>query len=365
MGAVNSCAAHHGGGYLLQAITNGDDLAFRRALSQQPSLAFWSNIVSRKTLLHAAAAVGRRDLVKMLIMAAHYHAARHCRCEADAQVAVRALLNRATTHGLTALMVACRRGHADVAAALLGAGADPLLADRHEHTCLHYAALFGWANCVAALLEGAVRLGGAAPLTWLKDVRMDAAGLVRYVDARAAPGLTPLHLAAMHGRAAAVAALLAAGADVAARVGGVPPALRGEAAARWPPAPADAAPVHLAAAANSVPVVRLLMEAWAQRELATRGGGAGAGARGAPAARAADPRQMRTWSGLRPVDIALTSGAAPSIVRMLEVDVPPEALLPHYCGERVPKLARLAAAAHRGLLLRNLARAGAGQRWRH
>ena len=30
MGAVNSCAAQHGGGYLLQAITNGDDLAFRR-----------------------------------------------------------------------------------------------------------------------------------------------------------------------------------------------------------------------------------------------------------------------------------------------------------------------------------------------
>ena len=67
-----------------------------------------------------------------------------------------------------------------MAAALLEAGADPLLADRHEHTCLHYAALFGWANCIAALLEGAVRLGGdAAPLTWLKDVRVDAAGLVR------------------------------------------------------------------------------------------------------------------------------------------------------------------------------------------
>lgn len=41
---------------------------------------------------------------------------------------------------------------------------------------------------------------------------------------------------------------------------------------------------------------------------------------------------------------------------MLEVDLPPEALLPHYCDTRVPKLAHLAAAAHRGLLLRHLAR---------
>ena len=63
------------------------------------------------------------------------------------------------------------------------------------------------------------------------------------MDARAAPGLTPLHLAAMHGRAAAAGALLAAGADLTARVGGGPATLRGEHAARWPPAPADAAPV--------------------------------------------------------------------------------------------------------------------------
>lgn len=46
----------------------------------------------------------------MLIAAAHYHAARHCRSEADAQAAVRGLLDRGTMHGLTALMVACRRG---------------------------------------------------------------------------------------------------------------------------------------------------------------------------------------------------------------------------------------------------------------
>jgi len=63
------------------------------------------------------------------------------------------------------------------------------------------------------------------------------------VDARAAPGLTPLHLAAMHGRAAAVGALLAAGADLAARVGGGPPPARADSPLRWPPAPADATPV--------------------------------------------------------------------------------------------------------------------------
>ncbi len=230
-----------------------------------------------------------------------------------------------------------------MAAQLLEAGADPLLVDRHEHTCLHYAALFGWANCIAALLEGAVRLGVAPAPVWLKDVRVDAGGAARraprehkrgrsacapraaacpaapwcarrcgaaartmqrlqgalplllgspmhaslrghggrpehrcwpdraagrgrratgqgggrawarladrappsrrYVDARAAPGLTPLHLAAMHGRAAAVGALLAAGADLAARVGGGPPPARADSPLRWPPAPADATPV--------------------------------------------------------------------------------------------------------------------------
>ena len=74
--------------------------------------------------------------------------------------------------------ILCGR-HADVVAQLLEAGADPLLVDRHEHTCLHYAALFGWANCISALLEGAVRLGGTAPPMWLKDVRMDTAGHIR------------------------------------------------------------------------------------------------------------------------------------------------------------------------------------------
>ena len=77
------------------------------------------------------------------------------------------------------------------------------------------------------------------------------------------------------------------------------------------------AQVHLAAAANSMPVVRLLMEAWARRELAVRGDAAGiAGSGGAAGGRPGDPRLMRTWSGLRPVDVALTYGAAPGIVRV-------------------------------------------------
>jgi hypothetical protein len=85
--------------------------------------------------------------------------------------------------------------------------------------------------------------------------------------------------------------------------------------ARWP------LQVHLAAAANSAAVVRLLMEAWARKALE-----AGWGAPGEAAAVDArstgagdtpgDLRQMRTWSGLRPVDVAVTSGAVPSIVRV-------------------------------------------------
>lgn len=85
--------------------------------------------------------------------------------------------------------------------------------------------------------------------------------------------------------------------------------------ARW------LAQVHLAAAANSAAVVRLLMEAWARKaleaELGTPGEAAAADARSAGAGESlGDLRQMRTWSGLRPVDVAVTSGAVPSIVRV-------------------------------------------------
>jgi len=85
--------------------------------------------------------------------------------------------------------------------------------------------------------------------------------------------------------------------------------------ARW------LAQVHLAAAANSAAVVRLLMEAWARKaleaELGTPGEAAAADARSAGAGDSpGDQRQMRTWSGLRPVDVAVTSGAVPSIVRV-------------------------------------------------
>jgi len=161
---------------------------------QQPALAYWANVASRKSLLHAAAgalappaaallprprlpcrapcaaaqelaqsmaqqrftlspllcpdrrsgaAVGRRDLVKLLISAALCHAAAHCRSEEEGRAAVRALLDRATTHGLTALMVACRRGCAPRACAACAPARLPprqavpaLPARRAWHPCL-------------------------------------------------------------------------------------------------------------------------------------------------------------------------------------------------------------------------------------
>ena len=46
----------------------------------------------------------------------------------------------------------CR--HADVLEFLLEKGADPLVTDVIQaRTCLHYAALYGWANCITILME--------------------------------------------------------------------------------------------------------------------------------------------------------------------------------------------------------------------
>ena len=99
-------------------------------------------------------------------------------------------VNLAAPDGKTALMLAAGAGRADLARALLAAGADVNAANARGGTALMFAATQGDSETVAALLSH-----GAA------------------VNARAENGWTAMTLAAATGQAAVVRQLLAAGAD--------------------------------------------------------------------------------------------------------------------------------------------------------
>ncbi|MDX1577357.1 MAG: ankyrin repeat domain-containing protein [Gemmatimonadota bacterium] len=144
--------------------------------------------------------------------------------------AVRALLregadpNAAQGDGMTALHWAAMRGHAEMAEALLYAGAHTESTTRiGGYTPLHLAARYGRGALVTTLLEG-----GADP------------------RATTTTGVTPIHLAAGAGLAGAIADLAAAGADV--------DAVEGAHAQT---------PLMFASAANRLEAVRALVEAGA------------------------------------------------------------------------------------------------------
>jgi ankyrin repeat protein len=92
---------------------------------------------------------------------------------------------------MTALLWACQLGRADLAALLLGAGANPNLAAAEGETPLHIAAFEGSEPCVRLLLQN-----GAD------------------VNARTELGKTPLMNAAQAGSLSVLRTLLDAGADI-------------------------------------------------------------------------------------------------------------------------------------------------------
>lgn len=105
--------------------------------------------------------------------------------------------NEATAEGVTALHAAMGLGRQAVVAALLGAGADPnYRAAIDGSTLLHYAARENHPEAVQQLVAAGANL-----------------------DARLADGSTPLKLCAEHGAWEAAAALLAAGAGEAPQPG--------------------------------------------------------------------------------------------------------------------------------------------------
>ena len=162
------------------------------------------------------------------------HPAARCRDRADAIAALLDAGADARTRGTRMPAPRCtglRATAADAVAALLDAGADPNARDKDGRTPLHGASEERPCRAVAALLDagadpnardkdGETPLHGAASTTlhitsWPRSRRCSTPGPMP--NARDKDGATPLHWAAYYGHAAAVAALLDAGADAEAR----------------------------------------------------------------------------------------------------------------------------------------------------
>ncbi|GBF92406.1 hypothetical protein Rsub_05608 [Raphidocelis subcapitata] len=229
-----------------------------------------------------------------------------------------------TRSGATALMLACRRGHADAAELLLQCGASPTTADEDGgRSALHHAALGGSAACAAAVLA---RCGGDA---W------------RLLDAPSADGLSPLHYAAINGHASVARVLLSAGASEA-RPAAAPDRLgaAGGGGRGGGGGVVGSTPLHLAAMRGHVHVAVALLEAALDRRPSAR---PAASANGAPAAGAAasaaaaaaagerlpwegdprlDPRLCRDASGRTPSQAAEAFGHGAVLSALLDPAAP-------------------------------------------
>ncbi|PRQ54500.1 putative ankyrin repeat-containing domain-containing protein [Rosa chinensis] len=118
-------------------------------------------------------------------------------------------------------MLAAMHGKISCVRKLLEVGANVLMFDSlHERTCLHYAAYYGHANCLQAIVSAAQ--SNHVAVSWPECVRilLDNGALVcASTGGYGCPGSTPLHLAARGGSLDCIQGLLAWGADRAQRDG--------------------------------------------------------------------------------------------------------------------------------------------------
>ena len=204
LGSSAEAAAQAGDAPLIEAAKTGDAGAVRALLDRQIDAA--TPEPDGTTPLHWAARAGSLEIVELLI-------------QAGADVAA------ANRYGVTPLALAAENGSAAIVRALLAAGVDPDTAIPAGETVLMVAARTGRVDVIDQLLAGGAAIGateswrGQTALMWAAAENNAAAvtALVEAgadVEARSTGGLTPLLFAVREGHIGAARSLLAAGVDV-------------------------------------------------------------------------------------------------------------------------------------------------------
>ncbi|KAM7258896.1 hypothetical protein ACFE04_014637 [Oxalis oulophora] len=218
----SSCGAsdEHG---LFSAVQFGDLETVNVLLDKHPALFNHKTVYDRHSPLHIAAANGQIEILSMLL----------------GRFTNPDLLNR---YKQTPLMLAAMHGKISCVKKLVEAGANILKFDSlFGRTCLHYAAYYGHADCLQAILSAAQ--SSPVAVSW---------GYARFVNIRDGRGATPLHLAARQKRPECVHILLDNGALVCASTGGY--------------GSPGSTPLHLAARGGSIDCIRELLAWGADRQ---------------------------------------------------------------------------------------------------